>query len=270
MRCAMNSLTDILNLVPVYVLVLCRIAGMMSFAPLLGSGRIPKPVKALMACVLAFAVAGGLMPPVRPVQGIVQLSFAMGGEIVIGLLMGTVLSFTFIAAQWAGEIVGQQLGLNISETLDPEFGVHGTVMGDLYFQLTMVVFLLLGGHRAMLMGVRQSFDTLPLLSGGMSRPMLVWLVDLFQSATGLALQLAAPVMVTLLIVDLALGFVGKTMPQLNVMSAGISVRAMVGLTVVIVGIGMTNSVIRESVKSDMMNVYQGWIHLQPLGGLTHG
>jgi len=266
----MNSLTDILNIVPVYVLVLCRIAGMMAFAPLLGSGMIPKRVKALMACLLAFAVAGGVTPPVKPASSIVELSFGMGGEIVIGLLMGTVLSFTFIAAQWAGEILGQQLGLNISETLDPQFGVRGTIMSDLYFQLTMVIFLLLGGHRAMLLGVRQSFDSLPLLSAGMTRPMLVWMVGLFQSATTLALQLAAPIMVTLLIVDLALGFVGKTMPQLNVMSAGISIRALVGLIVVIVGIGMTNAVIRDSVRDDMLNVYQGWIHLRPLGDAVHG
>ncbi|HTW93176.1 MAG TPA: flagellar biosynthetic protein FliR [Tepidisphaeraceae bacterium] len=263
----MNSLSDILNIVPVYVLVLCRIAGMMVFAPLLGSTRIPKRVKAMIACVLAFTVASTMSPAVRPVQGIIQLSFGMAGEIIIGLLMGTVLSFTFISAQWAGEIIGQQLGLNISETLDPEFGVRGTIMSDLYFQVTMVIFLLIGGHRAILMGVRQSFDTLPLLSGGMTGPMLGWMIDLFQASTTLALQLAAPVLVTLMITDLALGFVGKTMPQLNVMSAGISIRALVGLTVIIVGIGLTDSVIRQAVQEDMINVYQGWLHLRPLGGM---
>jgi len=262
----MSSLSDILNMVPVYVLVLCRIAGMMAFAPLLGSSRIPKRVKALIACVLAFAICQGMSPLVKPVQGVIQLTFGMGGEIIIGVLMGTVLSFTFIAAQWAGEIMGQQLGLNISETLDPSSGIRGTVMSDLYFQLTTVIFLLIGGHRAMLMGVRESFDSLPLLSGGMTRPMLLWMIDLFQASTTLALQLAAPVLVTLMITDLSLGFVGKTMPQLNIFSAGISIRAMVGMLVVIIGVGMTNAVIRQSVQDDMMNVYQGWVHLRPAGG----
>jgi len=245
----------VLKLLPVYVLVFFRVAAMMVYAPLLGSGQIPKRVKALIACVLAFAVARGVAPPVVPVSSLALLSVGIGGEIIFGLAIGLILSFTFIAGQWAGQIVGQQMGLNLSETFDPQFGGQGSIIGNLYFMLTLVVFLTVDGHRAMLMGMRQSFDTLPLLSVGISKSLLDVFISLFEIATQLALRLAAPVLVTLLVVDLALGFVGKTMPQLNIMSAGLSIRAIVGLFVVIVGIGLTSQVIRTAVLDGMDTVY---------------
>ncbi len=83
-----------------------------------------------------------------------------------GWPMGMVLSFVFIAAQWAGELVGQQIGFNIAETFDPQFGASSTSIGDMYYMLTLVVFLAVGGHRQIVAGLRDSFDALPLLSVG--------------------------------------------------------------------------------------------------------
>jgi len=80
----------------------------------------------------------------------------------------------------------------------------------------------------------------------------------FQASTELAFQLAAPVLVTLLITDLALGFIGKTMPQLNIMSAGLSIRSLVGMVVIIVGLSLTSSVIRGAVLQDMHAVMQAY------------
>jgi flagellar biosynthetic protein FliR len=252
------DLDAVLQVLPVYVLVLFRIAGMMAYAPLLGSGQIPKRVKALMALVLSFAIARGVTPPVRAYDSLALLTVGIAGEIVFGLAMGMILSFTFIAAQWAGDIIGQQLGLNIAETFDPQFGQQGSLVGNLYFMLCIVIFISVNGPRALLLGVRASFDTLPLLSAGMTKPLLGLFVGLFQASTELAFQLAAPVLVTLLAVDLALGFVGKTMPQLNVMNMGLSIRSLVGLIVLIVGMGLTSSVLRNALWDGMEAVLQAY------------
>jgi flagellar biosynthesis protein FliR len=252
------TLNQALNLLPVYVLVLFRLAGMMIYAPLLGSGQIPRRLKALIACVLALAVARGVPPPVRPVNSLAMLTVGIGGEIVFGLAMGLILSFSFVAAQWAGQLVGQQMGLNLSETFDPQYGSQGSIVGNLYFMLTLVVFLGVNGHRAMLMGVRASFDALPLLSVGVTPSLLGLFLKLFQASTEMALQLAAPVLVTLLVVDLALGFIGKTMPQMNIMSAGLSIRALVGMMVLIFGLGMTSTVIRQAVLEGMNAVWRAY------------
>jgi len=233
------------NFVPIYVLVLFRIAGMMIWAPLLGSTQIPKRIKAMIACVLAASIAPYLSTTVAIPQSPWTLAVAIGGEIVFGAAIGLILSLVFVAGQWAGEIIGQQMGLNLGQTLNPQYGGGGSVVGDLYFFLTLLVFLSIGGHIALVKGVFESFTALPLLTVSVNRPLLETVVSVFQGATVLAMQLAAPMLVTMLVVDMVLGFVGKTVPQLNIMTAGISVRAMAGMLVLIVGLGLTSSIIRS-------------------------
>ncbi len=181
-----------LNFIPIYVLVLFRIAGMMIWAPLLGSTQIPKRIKAMIACVLAAAIAPDLSIHLAIPTTSWGLAMAIGGEIVFGAAMGLILSFIFVAAQWAGEMIGQQMGLNLGQTLNPQFGGGSSVVGDLYFFLALLIFLAIGGHLAMIKGVVESFVALPLLSVSMNRPLLDMIISVFEGATLLAMQLGRP------------------------------------------------------------------------------
>ena len=163
----------------------------MVFAPLFGSGKIPRRVKAMLAIVLSLGIAAGIPLPQQMPQTTWDVALGIGGEICFGLAMGTILSFVFIATQWAGEMIGHQMGLNISEVLDPQFGAAGSLIGDMYFILTLVAFLAVGGHRVMLMAVQQSFKALPLMSVGINQSLFDLLTGLL-SATSLAVQLGRP------------------------------------------------------------------------------
>jgi flagellar biosynthesis protein FliR len=241
-----------------YVLVLFRVAGMMVFAPLFGSARIPRRVRSLLAIALAVGIAPGVTVPTNLPQSTGMLAAGIAGEIAFGIAMGMVLNFVFFAAQWAGEIIGQQMGLNLSESFDPQFGHQGSATGEMYLMFTLVVFLCVRGHHAMLKGVAESFRSLPLLSVGVDGKVLDTLLGLLQSCTTLAIQLAAPVLVSMLIVDLALGFLSKTIPQLNVMSAGLTLRSLMGMVVVIFGIFMTSGVLRQAMLDSMQTIRMGW------------
>jgi len=243
-------LDSLVQYVPTFVLVFFRILGLMMFAPLLGSTVIPKRVKGLFAAVLALGIAPGIAT-LADVPGTTwELSLGIAGEMLFGVTMGMVMSFVFIAAQWAGEIVGQQMGLNMGAVFDPQFGQSGSLVGTMYFMLSQVIFLSppINGHHAMLRGLRQSFDTLPLLSVGVTRDLLDMILGLLTASTMLAVQMAAPVLITMIVVDLAMGFVGKTMPQLNIMSAGLSIRAILGMILLVIGLMLTGQVIQHAME----------------------
>ena len=248
----------LLNFVPTFVLVFFRLAGMMLFAPLFGSSRIPRRVRAMLVLVLALGVAPTVPRATLP-TATSELAMAIGGEMAFGLAMGMALSLVFVAAQWAGELIGQQMGLNLSEVFDPQFGSSGSVLGEMYFMLTLVVFLLVRGHHAMLAGVRDSFTALPLMSVGVDRNVFDTTIGLLGGTTVLAIRLAAPMLVTMLIVDLVLGLIGKSMPQMNVMSAGLTLRSVVGMVIVIVGLSLTSGVIRDAVYRAMIEAKAGWV-----------
>jgi flagellar biosynthetic protein FliR len=246
------------TLAPTFVLVLARVAGVFVMSPLLGSSRVPRRVRVLMALLLAFGMAGAVPAPPQLPGDLATLTIALGGEIAFGIIMGMIVSFVFVAAQWAGEIMGQQMGLSIAQAFDPQFGSSSSLIGDLHFMLTLLIFMspLVNGPGVILRGVHASFAALPLMSVGIDRPLFDTMIGLLAASATLALQLAAPMLVTMLIVDVALGMIGKTMPQLNVMSAGLSIRALVGMVVLIFGIRTAGNVLSDAITVNVDRVEQ--------------
>src|SRR4051812_28537094 len=120
--------------VPTFAAVVLRGGALFVFAPLFGSGRIPKKTKAMLALVMSACLAATLRPIGFP-PTIWALAAAAAGEILFGLAMGMVLSWVFIAAQWAGEIIGQQLGFTLGAVFDPQYGGAGSVVSDLLYML---------------------------------------------------------------------------------------------------------------------------------------
>lgn len=248
---------NVLNDIPVYVLVFFRVAGLMLGAPVFGSANIPKRVKVLLAIVLAWGLAPTLVRPALPTSPWV-LALGIGGELIFGWAMGMALSFVFIAVTWAGEIIGQQMGINLGETFDPQYGRNGALIGDMYFMLALVIFLACGGHRDMILGIRASFEHLPLLGVGMNRHIFDLMAGWLNGAMVLAMKLAAPMLLTMLIVDLAMGFIGKTMPQLNVMTTGTSLKSALGIGVLLVTLAVVNRTIRSELADSMNQVTRIW------------
>src|SRR5215218_5259270 len=141
----MQSL-PLLTFIPTFVLVFFRLAGMMLFAPLFGSTRIPKRVKALLVLILAMASTATFQKEVTLPDSLWEITAGVVGELMFGLAMGMVLGFVFVAAQWAGEMIGQQMGFNLSQVFNPQYGSQGSVIGDINYMITLVVFLTLQGH----------------------------------------------------------------------------------------------------------------------------
>lgn len=248
---------DLAQLVPAFVLAFFRIAGMMLSAPFFGSVLIPRRVKLYFALVLTVGIVPGLAVPVVP-DTTWELAAGIAGELLFGLAIGTALSFVFVAVHWAGEIIGQQIGFGMGAVFDPTMGQSGSVIGDLYFMFAMVIFLIIRGHIAFLRGVMETFEALPLLSATMTHGLLELVVGLLQGAMALAIQLAAPALLTMLLVDVVLGFLSKTIPQINVMTAGLSMRSVIGLLVLIAGVALTSDVLQNAMLGALETIRLAW------------
>jgi flagellar biosynthesis protein FliR len=256
------SLVDLANFfqlnVAGFVLVFFRVSGLMLFAPLFGSSRVPRRVKILLALVMAMGMTQIDKQNMTLPGDTWSLTIAIVGELCFGIAMGMMVSLVFISAQWAGEVIGQQLGFNISEVIDPQFGQAGSLVGDLYFYLTMAIFLSIGGHRVLVDSVHTSLQVVPPLSLWVNPDVFGMLVSLMLAATTLAVRIAAPMFLTMLVLDVAMGFLSKTMPQFNIMTAGMSVRAMLGMVVLIVGIYVAGFVLQSALIESLAGVQHVW------------
>jgi flagellar biosynthetic protein FliR len=229
-----------------YLPPLARVGAVLAVAPPFAAVAVPVRVRALIAMALTIGLLPAVTSSSTTSQSLGALALGIAGEVMIGLAMGMSLALVFTAAQWAGGLITQQMGLSLSEMYDPRGGSDGQTgsLGQIYWMLTVVVFMGANGHHALLRGIAASFQTVPVMTISSGEPIVTLMVGLLQSATGLAIQLAAPVFVTMLVVDLALGMVGRTIPQLGMMTAGVTVRSIAGLVVLIAGMALTAGVVQ--------------------------
>lgn len=217
------------------VFVGARIAGAMSFAPFLGSDGIALPVKA------GFTVA--LTALLYPVAGVVGVGGDMlgwmrvlFGEAMIGIVLGLALQLIFEAAQMAGQIVGIQTGFSLVTILDPQTQADTPVLAVFHQLVALLIFLRLNVDHWLLRGLAASFAYLP-PGGGLAHRTLG--AALLRSAGGIwlsAVEIAAPVLAATVVVDVALGFLGKASPQLPVMFVGIPIKSLAGLSILAVAV----------------------------------
>jgi len=213
---------------PVFLLVVGRLAGMLMFQPLLGGLSIPLRVRVLVVVGLGLMVAPLVRLPATAPDSVGGVLLALGHELLVGALIGLVIRLCFLALELAGLLIAQESGMAFAQLADPSTGAHGDVLGILYVQLGAVVYLILGGHRALVAACLDTFETIPLLS---ERPLLHWGLELLPAALTLGVQtavrIAAPVLLTLILVNVALGLVGRTFPQLNIAILGFSIKGII-------------------------------------------
>jgi flagellar biosynthesis protein FliR len=207
-----------------------RVSGLLLFTPFFGSGAIAPRIKVGMAVLLTV-----LLYPVCGPRGLSLTPGAalrlMLSEALVGLLMGLAVQFVFEAAEFAGQVMGTQVGFGLVNIIDPNTQVDTPVLSQFMQTVSMLIFLRVGVHRWLLRALANSFAYLPVgtaLAGGeLTRQLL-------HAAGGILLsgvQIAAPALIATLLADIVMGFLGKASPQLPVLFLGLSVKSMVGLTV---------------------------------------
>ncbi len=216
---------------PLYALVMFRITGLMIAAPLYGSTTVPARVRVGLSAVIALA----MFPVVAPSLP-TDLNWATGlvgvfGELVIGLVLGLTTTIVFTGIQLAGMVIGQQAGLGLGQVFNPALDSNTTIIGQLFFLVALTSFVLMGGHRELMRALLDTFSTIPVMSYRTEPKILDLLTDVLTSSMVTALRLVAPVLMSLFITTLVLGFVSRTMPQMNILSVGFVVRTLVALAV---------------------------------------
>ncbi len=218
-------------LLPAYLLVLFRVAGLMVVTPLFSSAAIPRRLRVLFAAAVALVIFPAILPVVPRHLTIQAAIVGVAGELAVGVLMGLSLHTLFLGAQLTGMVVGQQAGLSLGQTYNPLVNSSTTTLGQLYFIVMFMIFIVAGGHRAMVRGLLDSFDAVPLLGFTASDAHVAMLIELLTAAFVMALRLAGPCLIAMFMTTVAMGFLSKTMPQLNILSVGFVVRILVVLAV---------------------------------------
>ncbi len=248
-----------------FMLVMFRLLGLFVATPLLSSGNVPRQVRVMVALSFTAAVYPAMPPAVQvaPELDLVTLVPLMVTELMIGATIGLIVSIPLIALQMGGFVMGYQMGLALAQAYNPELDAESGVLGQLLFYMGMAAFVALGGLDATFVALLETFETLPPGVFSMDVMPLDLLVALLTSSFEFALRIAAPVIGVIIMILIAIGFMMKTMPQINVMSVGFAAKIVCGLLTVAAVIVVIDEVSLDEFRRTIELLYQ-WV--RTLGG----
>lgn len=231
--------------------ILARMGGVLVFAPFLGNSAIPVRVKAgfaLAVTILLFPVYTSGAPAITNPGA---WAVVVGGETIIGLLIGLSATLVFEGMQLAGQIVGGQMGFSLVNIIDPQTQVDTPVMGAFQQTIGMLIFLQLDVHHSILRALARSLQFLPV--GHFT--LTFALTGQFLQAAGaiwiVGIRIAGPVLAATLLVDVALGFLAKASPSFPALVVGLSLKTIVGLVVLCSAIVFWPSILGKQFEAAM-------------------
>ncbi|MGD2062965.1 MAG: flagellar biosynthetic protein FliR [Nitrospirota bacterium] len=217
-----------------FVLVLARVAGVVGLAPVLGGGNVPRAVKAGLALSMTVLLAPRAALPTFH-GGLPELTVAIGGEVLVGALVAFVIVAMFAVVQLAGQSIGIQMGFAAASQFDPASQSNSVVVAQFQFIVATLLFFALDGHHRAIEALAVSFSRVPLLHAQLSGGVMSLIVAVTAGVFVAAISIAAPVIAAMLLTNLGLGILARTLPQMNVFMVAFPLQITVGL----LGLGIT-------------------------------
>jgi flagellar biosynthetic protein FliR len=218
--------------VTAFFLVLARVSPLFIFAPLFSSKMLPVRVRGIVAVGLSIGLTGiavnGQQVPTEP--------FAVAGLMVVQVLVGLAFAFAvgavLSAVQVAGTLTDAVSGFSFGSQIDPVNGNPGGAFAQLYGLVGVALFLAIGGDGWTLRGLARTFRLVPLTGAPRLHSLVGGAERVFGTVFASAIEVAAPVILAMMITDVAFGMVSKVVPQLNLFGVGFPLK--IGVTLLVV------------------------------------
>lgn len=211
-------------------LIFVRVSSLLLTAPYFSSAAFPAQVKIFFAVITSI-----LLYPVIPAQsiaidtqsGAVFMLTAILVEVLVGAALGMVGQIVFAGLELAGRLISLKIALGFASLVDSMTQQQSTIVSNLFNMLAILVFLSIGGEKIYLSGLVQSFEVVPLQQAQihLAGP---FMLEIATYLFVIGVQITAPFMIVLFLVDLSLAIFARIMPQANIMFIALPIKLGVG------------------------------------------
>lgn len=211
-----------------FIFPLTRILAVAATAPFLSNAAMPRRVRLILGIALTVAIAPILppMPAVTPASG--QGLWIMAQQVLIGIGMGFSMRIIFTAIDMAASIIGFQMGLGFATFYDPQSASQTSVIANFVTLVATLLFLAINGHLIYFSVMANSFTLIPISATPLQASSWQLLAAMGSKIFSLGLLLSLPVIVVLMITNLALGILNRAAPQLNLFAIGFPITMALG------------------------------------------
>lgn len=219
-----------INQLALFFLILVRLSAFLVTGPLFSIPNIPGMVKVGLALLISLIIFPLInqSTPVYSVDGW-NYVFALVREVLVGLALGFTASLVLSALMFAGNLIDMQIGFFMSMIFDPMAAAMSGIISRFIYLLGLAVLFAFDGHHMILAAIVRSFEVVPVNSAVVTGDSAMLLIKTFSHAISIGVQIAAPIIAVMLIIDVTLGLLARTAPQINVFMLGFPIKIIFGL-----------------------------------------
>jgi flagellar biosynthesis protein FliR len=244
----------------VFTLVLARTSTLVMTAPIFGTMSMPRQVRVVLAVAMSLLVAPVFLnSSIPPTDSLAEYGRLMINELLVGLLLGLGINILFSGIQVAGQIISQMSGMSLADVFNPGFDEDISVFSQLFYMLTVTAFVGMGGHRIVTNALLETFAALPPGHAALGDNFVQVLTGIMTQAFVLGIRAAAPLLTALLLSNLMLGLISRTLPQINVMAVGFGVNSLLTLGLMFLSIGAAVWIFQDPTLDVMQRIQESLI-----------
>ena len=219
---------------PTYVLafifIMFRLSAFFMMVPVFFPSGTPNIVKISFTAIIAFL----LLPVVdNSIVHSINNSFGIfvftANEVITGIILGYLTKLCFEFIRMAGQLMDFHIGFSMSNFFDPSIGENVTLIGRITYLFGVLIFLLIDGHHMLIRALAHSFDVIQLGKFMLSNKSIMLVLEAFISFFKIGVMISIPITIIILMTNLILGLVSRSVPQINVMILGLPIKILVGL-----------------------------------------
>lgn len=242
----------VINGIDAFILIFVRMTGLFVVAPIFGRRNIPTIMKIGFSFLLALLLVNTVKTTgLNQYESIYEFVFLVIKEFIVGITIGYVSNLVLNAIYLAGQLIDMQIGFGIVNVLDPMSNIQVPITANFYFMISMLVFIAVNGHYVLIKALFDSYNTVPLGGAVFGTGLMEDIIRVFGSIFTIGFKIAAPITAAILIADITLGVISRTVPQLNVFVVGMPLKILLGLLVLVLTIPMFIMVLEN--LFDVMN-----------------
>lgn len=220
-----------LSILPTFLLTFARMIAYFVVMPLFSYRTIPTTFKIGFSFFLSLIFISSLETP-NLIEFDFQFILLLIKEVTVGLLIGLIAYIILSAVQIAGGFIDFQMGFAIANVIDPQTGAQSPIIGQFFYMFAILFLLATDGHHLLINGILHSYNVIPLerllnFSGNYAE----LIISTFNRIFVIAFQIALPLVGSLFLVDVALGIIARTVPQVNVFVVGLPLKITVSFSV---------------------------------------
>ncbi|WP_078595606.1 flagellar biosynthetic protein FliR [Evansella clarkii] len=257
-------MAEIFDWFPVFLLILVRVSAFMVTLPFFSYQNIPAQLKIALSVFISWMMFFSGDWPVLEIDYTYFLLIIK--EALTGLTVGLIAMILLYAVQIAGGFIDIKMGFMIANVIDPQTGAQSPMIGSYLYTFTILFILATDAHHLLLDGVYYSYQFVPVdqlyLPFG-DEAVISFVVSTFSTMFIIAFQMAMPIVGSLFLVDVALGMVSRTVPQVNVFVVGLPLKILAGFIILVLVMAPFFVIVQHLVETmtltmrTLMEIYGG-------------